>query len=355
MYLTIIFVYIYNVFLSFFLSRLNKKYIYFLCLPLIIFLSWFGANNIKKISVDYENYSNWISDIFYTEKIDFFLDKDPGFALLVKGIQYLFGNEYFYIYFIFIFLGVFSKLKLAVDWLPNTLIALFLVLCLSRYYIIHDVTQLRAGLVIVLGTLLSLNFINKNINIVWYSVFLVALSSIHSSIILLLLIMILDYSFKFLKKRYFTIIVFFSSLFSYFIGGLITEKASVLFGGYFRYSVYLETGGFEDAKISIFSFFILIKIMIVLMNIIIWEKINDFYRVLVSLSCIGLFFALAFSQIAVLGWRFSEIFAYFDILCIFTPLIFLKLDINARFLYIIFWFVMSFLMLYSSLVVILNI
>ncbi|MFZ5394551.1 EpsG family protein [Acinetobacter seifertii] len=351
MYLIFLVIYLYNFLLVFLLPKISNTLIYFFYAPLVFFLAFYGAENIKVLSVDYLNYFNWFYEIYHSNSISFFEDKDPGFSLIVKCIQSIFGLEYFYIYFIFIVMIILFKIKISILYLPKKMIAFFLLLCFCKYYIVHDLTQFRAGFVIVLSTFFYYYLVNKKIGIIPFSISILILSSIHSSILIFLIIVLLDFYFKFLDKKKFIYVTFIISFISYFLSVLISGEAGSLLVNNARFNVYQESGDFEIASISIFSFLIVIKIITIFINILIWDNLNTVFKAIASLTCISLFLALSFSHVAVLGWRFSELFAYFELLSIFSPLIFLRLNMYSRIFYIIFWFLISFFMLYSNLLI----
>ncbi len=347
-------VYGYNFLFSIFsLSFRGKLSVYFIYFPLFLILSWYGAENIKELSVDYDNYIQWFDYIYYGAGVSLLNDKDPGFQLFLKFIQSLLGNDYFYIYFIFIFLSLFLKLNLAVDILKKNLIPLFLILCFSRYYILHDLNQFRASIAIVFITYFSLKLLKKDIGLLLYLILSAIAISVHSSVFFIFLIFFVNYYFSFLKSKYLAIGLVVAGVALYPFSQKILQNLGAVISSDFRYGAYVgSSGGYEEASISIFSFFVLVKILILVINFLIWDYLDDLYRKMVTLSSIGLFLILFFSNVAVIGWRFSELFAYFDWLCLLSPLIFLKLKMDERVLYIMALLVLSILMLYSGLMVV---
>ena len=149
--------YVFFLLLSIFFKNLQNIFIFIL----IIFLAVFGINNIEELSLDYYNYK-LIFDISNTygwgELIIF---GDPLFLYLVKFLYTVF-QDYKIIFLILIILSLLLKYVICIKFVQKSILPIFIFLLIGRFYILHDLTQIRASFAIGLLTIALLLYYKNN-------------------------------------------------------------------------------------------------------------------------------------------------------------------------------------------------
>lgn len=335
-----LFVYFYNFIMSLFVKRFDFCAIFFFYSPYFLLLIFFGWVNLQELSKDYYLYYDWFNYI-KNSQVNFLSDKDPLFQYLSIFLMNVF-NSIEYVFLFFISLSVLLKFFIGIKFFERQIIWLYFILVFCRFYILHDLTQIRASLAISLCMIGYYFFINKKKKYIF--LFILAFLFHKSTLVFILPLLV----FKFLniyKSKLFNLVVLSFSPLLYFL----SSKFSTLFFGSLnddRLSVYSDGNYSQNSEISIFSFYVLLKFFILIINYYFWSKMSDYEKKFNFFVALGLLFQMLFSSNGVLGWRFSEIFAYFDIFCLIMVLKFLKP--NDRFLYFIFCILLSILMLYAT-------
>ena len=111
-----------------------------------------------------------------------------------------------------------------------------------------------------------------------------------------------------------------------------------------RLNNYTE-GGYEyNSQISILSFYVLLKFLIIILNYIFGINSRTKKESIIFVI-VGFLFQMFFSSNGVLGWRFSEIF-FFDIFCLL--MIFKYLVPMSQYIYMYCCILLTILILYST-------
>ena len=122
--------------ISFFLpqERLYKSILFFVLGFILILIAGFRSEEVVR---DYVNYVTYFHDRD-------FLAVEPAFVVISKIIYSLIGPYPIYLFLLFAILGVSFKLiaikQLTEQWF------LSLVIYLSNFFILHEMTQIRAGI-----------------------------------------------------------------------------------------------------------------------------------------------------------------------------------------------------------------
>ncbi|WP_445345598.1 EpsG family protein [Acinetobacter bohemicus] len=340
MFFLTLFVYFYNVIMSVFLKKINESGSLFLYFPYFIILIVYGCLNVASLSVDYSIYTNWLDYIKY-DNSDYIVRKDPLFQYISEIIM-VFSERVDYVIYLFVILSLFLKLLIGRLFFLKDVIWIYFIFVFSRFYILHDLTQIRASLAISLS-MIGYYFYLKNSK-VFYFIFLTAFF-IHKSVIVFLLFIILLNYIKFYQNKIVNIVAIFLSLVFY----LCSESISKNFLFYIdddRLSLYGEGAYINNSTISIFSFYVLLKFSILLFNYFSWNKLTINEKKINYMVFVGLFFQTIFASNAVLGWRFSELFAFFDI---FSLIMLLKyFDEKTKYMYFLYLILVSVLILYAT-------
>lgn len=331
-------------------KKLSKE---LLVIPYIfcgIFISYFVSTNIAFLSRDYINYIFWFEEIRTHSFFDILFlndtvsDKDIGFQLLVSSIQNLISPQYSFLFFVFCFLIFYLKYKI-VSFLPFSLSVIFaLWLIFAQTFILFEVTQIRAGLAITLASYAIVRgvFFEKN-NIFTFVIFLFAVS-VHLSTLVLALIYYIYIFKKFnITPRMIIFLIFSGVILNLFFINFINFIFTKYFSENLRFTDYLE----NSESLSLFSIFLISKLLIIFFLLYFWNSLNDFKKFIVFLSGIGCFFQITFSFNVVFGLRFSELFILFSMLTFVFPFDIKLISQPMRYLYLIFILALS-LVFYSS-------
>lgn len=336
-----IFVYFYNFIISFFLKKWSYSVVTLFYAPYFFFIIFFACSNLQALSVDYSTYVNWISYIVTEDGSDYLDRKDPLFQYLVTFFWMLFNNID-YILFALISISLFFKYIIGILFLSRDLLWLYFILIFSRLYILQDVTQLRASLAISL-CMVGYFFYSKKLKI--FILPFVLAFFMHKSVIIFLIILPLLKLRTFYEKKNLNLIIMSATILFYNFSSVIT---GVFFSKFVdsRVQVYADGNYVNNSTISIFSFYVLLKYAMLSMNYLIWDKLNDNDKRINLFVALGLIFQTIFASNAVLGWRFSEILAFFDIFSLL--MVFKYINKEIRYLYFMYCCLVGVLALYAT-------
>ncbi|EJB8413272.1 MULTISPECIES: EpsG family protein [Acinetobacter] len=308
-------------FTTLFLIIFRSKFLIFI--TLILFLAYFGALNISKISLDYEVYNSYFNSLSNISFIEVLSYPDPLFWLFAKFFNFIFGGEDFFNYFFIIFLSVFLKIFIANNNVEKFLIPIFLYLIFSRYLILHDYTQIRASIAIGINTLIFLDFINKG-KISKFNVFLlISTCFIHfSSVVFLPLYFIYNRISSDKSLLFLLYLLIVSIIFGQFFSSIF-QTLLEYFSWLNRLNVYLGSsseGADQIKAYSIFQFYFLFKSFVLLLLFKGYKSFSKTDRILTSIFIIAMCIQAAFVFNSAIGLRLASLFGYIDILVFLFPL-----------------------------------
>ncbi|MBS3989461.1 MAG: EpsG family protein [Dethiobacter sp.] len=316
----------------------------FLILAVALILIFFSGLRGEGVDADLINYISWFYGISRASFDYISLAKDPAFVVLsILSHQLGFGIQL--VLFSFALVAVTTKIlyfKLS-DSFKYWHIAVYLYFC--RFYFVQDMTQIRAGAAIGLATLAFI-LIYKKRNLFGVCLFAISLF-FHLSVVVLVPVVVAVYLGRDFISRYpiFIIIIlsfFLNAYLDYFfiISGLYSHLRLVDYIG----------GAFETVELSLFSFYFIIKILLLGYLIFFqWSNLTRFWRLVVYIGVISSCFQLAFSQYDSLALRLAEVFALFDVQLFMAPLFIEKLGRHFRSLYLSFLIVLGAVFFISSL------
>lgn len=311
-------------------------------------LSSYVSFNISTLSRDYLNYSLWFKDIFYNTSLNnIFFGKDPIFQFIVSIIQNVFFSQEFAVYFVISYVIFFIKIKFSSLFFNSLGATLLMWLLFSQTFILFEVTQIRAGLAISLASFAILRGVSVQKNDWITSIMLFFSVFIHFSTILLVII----YFIIFFKEIIVNRITIFSVLLFGIVLGLFFDK---FFQDFFiskfseniRFVDYLNDKNVEN--LSLFSIFFILKFLMVLLLLFFWDQLRYCHKVAVFLSAIGCSLQIILSFNIVFGLRFSELFILFSLSTFVIPVFINKIDVNIRYIYILFLLGLGFIFYISS-------
>ncbi|MDH1240702.1 EpsG family protein [Acinetobacter johnsonii] len=326
--------------------KLNNRAVNFIFIILFTLLASFVSYNIYDLSRDVVAYEYWMKVISNTHISVMLFEKDPLFQIIVYLIQF-FNNSIFFIYFIFVFLILSFKYKFS-ELILNRYNALILFwLIFAQTFTLYEVTQIRAGLAISLASYAIISYFSDS-NRNKFSILLLFLSCfIHASLtVLVIFFVVANLLRNIILNRVFVIITLFSSLiFGFIFKTYLQNYINLKFSDNDRFEDYLNKNA-DD--LSLFSVFLLMKILMIFLNTVFWRELNQSKKLFVLLSAIGCSLQIMFNFNAVLGLRFSEVFILFSLATFIFPLEYKSWDKGMKSLYFLLLIVLSFMFFYSS-------
>lgn len=249
-----------------------------------------------------------------------FVGMEPTYVWLCKLVRILFNNFQFLL-LIYAFLGVFFKLK-AIKYLSPQVFFLPLLVYFSNYFLLHEMTQIRAG--VASGIFLfALKPLIQGKRWTYIGYILVALFFHYSSLVLFPFVFLTNRDMS-KKERYILLLVL-----------LICFSIALLHINIFiqipipalqeKIEIYqqLSAKGF-DTYANVFNLHFLIRLFVFLFSMFFYRYIktsNEYMPILLRLMAFSIFYFLLFSSLSVLAFRISELIGIVDIL-IFSSLIY---------------------------------
>ena len=234
-----------------------------------------------------------------------FIEKEPTFWLINEFNHIVFNSEVQTFFLIFAIIGVSLKLYAIKILSKNPLMSIMVYL--SLYFILHEMTQIRIGVASAIFLLAIPDIINKNFKI--YLLKTVLAMSFHYSAFVMIFIYFLS------NKRINQKVYYFLPLFGFVLQDItleIIEMLATLLPVVIGYKVnlyisLLDSGKFSD--INIFNFYYTSLIVLYYIALVNYRKFNGMYDVLgIKILGIMLFLFYSLSVIPVLAFRVSEFF-----------------------------------------------
>ena len=233
------------------------------------------------------------------------IDKEPAFWLINEFNHIVFNSEVQTFFLIFAIIGVSLKLYAIKILSKNPLMSIMVYL--SLYFILHEMTQIRIGVASAIFLLAIPDIINKNFKI--YLLKTVLAMSFHYSAFVMIFIYFLS------NKRINQKVYYFLPLFGFVLQDItlqIIEMLATLLPVVIGYKVnlyisLLDSGKFSD--INIFNFYYTSLIILYYIALVNYRKFNGMYDVLgIKILGIMLFLFYSLSLIPVFAFRISEFF-----------------------------------------------
>lgn len=277
-------------------------YLFFSLPILLLFAGLRGPN----VDADYGLYSDWFASMVNGTLGENPFFKDPSFAALGFGLHSVgLGIAAVVAIYSMMCLALqfcFLRNVIAPRWLP---LGLFLVLC--RFYIAHEMTQIRAAVAIPLMSLAVVHF-KENRKVTGTLLLLLAASFHFSALLGLPVCLALALGAKFESRRWLvglgTIAI---------IGYVVFSRVALLLALFARTRDYV-TGSYEVKAVSLLSIYLLSRIAVVAFaGLVLWSRLNPSERLLVICSSLGLTLEVALASNDALSLRSGELFGMFDV------------------------------------------
>lgn len=285
------------------------KFIYFLGL-LLILLAAFKTPGVDADSMTY------IGDVFAPISQMSLLSKEPMYWFFILINQWLFSASYIGLFFIYALLGVGVKIYAINEILPNKVLFPFLVYFFV-FYLVHEYTQVRAGVAIGLF-LLSLKYVYYKNPQKFFLITTIAVMFHYSAFIALPAYFM---SGKKINIKFYALLPLFGILCAVFFQLLELEHRVGLINYFsdhlphqigFKLSIYatLLVNG-AHSEINLFNFFYLSIICFyyfALWNLNNISKYSEFVFISLKLTGLMIFCFYFFSFFPVVAYRLSEFY-----------------------------------------------
>ncbi len=285
--------------------------LYGLSAVLLILIAIAGLR-ASSVDPDYLTYLGWFDDVRAgsLEVSDFV--KDPAFVGISSIVANLRGS---YSLVAAIFAGVALSMKWAVGGYatPLRFFPLFIYLEFCRFYLVQDMTAIRAAVAIPLMTL-SILVVLRGRRALGCSLFVVA-ATFHASVGLAVPVLLVAMFAKIESRRVFIYLAITTAALSVALKGLLSYLANLA-----RVADYLN-GTYEVSGLRLLSIYFLFRLLVgVFIVACSWKKISDEDKFVVFCSSIGLALQILLSANDALALRSAEVFGIFDVLMFLIPL-----------------------------------
>lgn len=126
------------------LNNNHRKYLLFICAIILFTIAGFRGRGVDG---DYGGYVGMYNDAetlsYYIDNFDILIAKDPMVTIISSAAKYLFDDGLIFLFLVFAFLGVLFKIKAIKELSPFWLLSILVYY--SQFFLLHEMTQIRAG------------------------------------------------------------------------------------------------------------------------------------------------------------------------------------------------------------------
>ena len=306
-------------------SRQNvyAVYLYF-ALPLLLL---FGGLRTASVDADYGLYNDWFSSMVNGTLGENPFLKDPSFAV-IGFLLHDAGLGIASLIFVYCALCLGMQILFASKVFDRRWMALGIFLMLCRFFIPHELTQIRSAVAIPLMSLAVISFLNRRLWRGWI-LLAVAVSFHFSAIISLPLCLILALGGRFGSRMWVAAMAVLG-----LIGYFAFARVAVLLAVFARTSDYV-TGAYDTKGTSLLSIYLLCRLaMVSLVTVMLWKRLDERGRLLIVCSSFGIMLEVALASNDALSIRSGELFGLFDIASALMILSFLR--VRTAMAYVVF-------------------
>lgn len=326
---------------SYSINRIYLQNLYLV--SLFILLSLFAGMRAIDVSRDGANYAYMFDSVY--QYSDWFTSRNELMAVVIPvTLKYLGLYSYFSVFLIFAIIGVGFKFLAIKRYSPLPLLSVLLYY--SNFFILHEMTQVRAGvatgiLLLTIDDIYEKRFLRFLIKVVVASTF-------HISSLVFLLVYFIDPK-TINKKRYLAIFCIIIPL-----GVLKLINIFGLIPGLSSFSTKLASyealqNGMTD--VNLFNITTVINIFILLIQLIFIEKITSITKysvIIIKLTYLGVVCLFIFSAVPIIAWRISELFTVISFISMPYFYYIIRPRIISRSILVLLGFLMLFLNLFRQ-------
>lgn len=297
------------------------------CIVILFALALFAGMRSPNVDRDFNNYVMWF-DLIQSGHAPFIAwIRDPAFAVFSDIVAKL-GFGYPVVAFIYALLGLMATWCFAVAVSMERWVTLFFYLLFCQYYIVLEMTEIRAAVAIPLMAL-SLYLASQGRRRLAVGSYVLAVIFHFSVIVALPLLIMIFAGARFCTRRWLIALIILGAAAS-----ITMRRVIDLLSGLYRISEFLN-GGEEQNDLRVISWYALAHLLVIAVPVaVLWKKLTLHQR-MATLGCsVGLMFFIVFGWNTGLATRLLYIFDVYWLLIMMMILEHLKG--NARIFYIAF-------------------
>ncbi|WP_458718169.1 EpsG family protein [Pseudomonas gregormendelii] len=272
------------------------------------YLVFFAGLRAPEIAPDYLNYVDWLHRVGGSLDSIFAEFKDPGFLLTFSLVNWLGFPDYVF-FSLIAFISLFAKLVFSRNVFFGYFTYLVFFLIFSRFYIVHDMVQVRVGAAIALASCGMIFLFRGQLSkgLIFYLLGL----SFHLSVIMFFpVIVLLVFGFKRLSRFHIAVLLLGSLALSSLISGFSGQLSQIG-----RLAPYLN-GEYQTGALSLLSFYVLIRIALVLSVVtFFYNQLSETDHFVLGMTVVGLSLQILLSWNDSFSLRTAELFGMFDMAC----------------------------------------
>lgn len=284
---------------------------------LLVYLVFFAGLRAPEVAPDYLNYIDWLNRAGLSLDTILAEFKDPGFLLAFSLVHWL-GLPDFVFFCLIAYLSLQAKVIFSRNIFLGCYSYLIFFLIFSRFYIVHDMVQVRVGVAIALASC-GLVFFFRDQYVKGVVFYLLGLS-FHLSVVMYLPVFVLLF-FGFKKLSRFNIVALLVGAFalSSLISGFSAQLSEIS-----RLAPYLN-GEYKTSALSLFSFYVMVRAALIVVILgLFYKKLSDAEHFVLCMSAVGLALQVLLSWNDTFSLRTAELFGMFDMACFVMLMRFLE-------------------------------
>jgi hypothetical protein len=276
-----------------------------LCAPTLIFLGVFAGLRSPQSDADYGNYIDWFAALGSSVSAHVLISKDPVFQAL--GVALRLRTDHLVLLMLAIaLLSLLMKIRILRSDEYRGLLGFGLLFLISRFFLLHEFTQVRAALGISLATL-ALVYSVEGKRYLGALTFALAVGSHLSTIVLLPLFVLfgqIGLAWRVLA-----------------VGGGVLSLLGMALQAEIQATVLARAlpylgGGYAVADNTLLSVYFIVKLAAVTLLLRRWGRLGRGMRLATAAMAYGIIVTALFLQNDVLSLRLSELTAIFDCICL---------------------------------------
>jgi EpsG family len=330
-----------GIFICFFGDTRLRRVAQFLYFIVILFvLAMFAGMRSPNVDRDFNDYATWFGLIQSGDAPLFAWIRDPAFAVF-SFIAAKLGLAYPAVAFVYALLGLLATWRFAAAVSSGRWVTLFFYLLFCQYFIVLEMTEIRAAVAIPLMAL-SLYLASQGLRGQAIGTYVLAMIFHFSVIIALPFLVLVLAGARFRTRGWLVTMIALAAVASVAMRSVID-----LLSGLYRVSEYLN-GGAEENDLRVISWYALAHLLTIGIPVaLLWKRL-DLHQRLATLGCsAGLILFIVFGWNTGLATRFLYIFDVYWLLILMIVLESLKG--NSRIFYIAFLVLVGFSLYCKSL------
>jgi hypothetical protein len=285
-------------------DRIRRPFLWTYFAFLILLLALFAGLRSPHIDADYQNYLDWFDQLRSGSVGAEEWTKDPAFALVSFAVAFI-GLPYLPVPFIYAFFALITKAVFTFSVTIERATAMYFFLVFSRFFVLLEMTQIRAAIAIPLMSLALYQACSRKP--LKACILFAAALAFHLSVVIVLPIFVLILcGAEFHSRKW-----IFAALPIAIGANILVEHSLTGLLSVYRVSDYVR-GQEAEHSLSLISFHFFMHVgVILLVTLFFWGHLSRFGRVAAISSTLGVIVYTAFISETTLASRFEQIFDLF--------------------------------------------